>query len=55
MSSGGEGRGDDLGMLKKEHRRGGLSGVENEAGWKLVSYIWIMLGWRSPGDTQVRP
>lgn len=54
MSSGGGGRVDGLGMLKKDHRPGGLPGVEDEMGWKLVSYILIMLGWKSL-ETQAGP
>lgn len=47
MSSGGGGRVGELGTLTKDPRQGGLPGVEDETGWKLVSYILMMLGWRA--------
>lgn len=46
---------DGLGTLKREDRQRSLPEVQDETHWKLVSYIWGMLDWRSLGDTPVGP
>ena len=43
------------GIYRKEHRQGSHPGVEDETGWKLMSYIWGLLCGKSQGVIQMGP